>query len=182
MKLPIVTRSYCAIILFLATGMLSACASRGPIVGADQLIIDRISSDHVNFGEIYARETDKGIDVVGKATFTKSMMGVPPDHIAVTIIDPNGKVLYTARARYYRYGKPTKEANTFSFSLSIPLTAPKGSSVKLENDAALHRSSTAKLFSMRETLRRLRNARHQTSNEIVNIGKLPTTISIASIM
>jgi hypothetical protein len=135
MKLLIAARGYCALLLLLAVSMLHGCASDGSRIVADQLRIDKISSGQVSIGPVYARKTDGGMDVAGKVKLKRAMMGDPPYHMGVTIIDPEGKLLYSAYTHYYRYGKPTKESDTFKFSLTIPLKPPKGSIIRLVNEA-----------------------------------------------
>jgi hypothetical protein len=133
----IVTLRHCALILYLSSSALCGCAWPGPIIGADRLHIERISSDRVNIGAVYARKIGNSIGIFGEVTFKESLFGFPSDHIVVKIIDPGGKVLYTARTHYYRNGKPTKERDNFNFSLTIPLTAPNGSVMRLESDPSL---------------------------------------------
>jgi len=136
MKLLIILSRYRAPMLVLALSILHGCATNGPRITADQLTIDKISSDQVNIGTVYAYKTAEGIDIVGEVKLNRRMVGDPPYHMGVMIIDSEGKVLYTAYTHYYRYGKPTKESDTFKFSLIIPLTPPKGSIVRLVSEAS----------------------------------------------
>jgi len=137
MKIPIAMRQHCALILFLISSMLYGCASSGAMVGAGQLTIDRVSSDHADIGTIYARKTGEGIDLAGKVKFKRAVLGVPRDRLLVTVVGPTGRVLYTTYTNYYRYGKPMKKSDSFSFAMSIPVNMPKGSTVRLMNDESL---------------------------------------------
>lgn len=136
MKSPItITRNF-ALMMALISGLLYGCAYNGPLIGTDQLTIDKISSDEMEIRAVYVRKSDEGIDITGKVRFRRAMIGTPPGHIDVTIIDPDGKVLYRTHTHYYRNGSPTKKSDTFNFSSSIPLTPPRGSTLRLEHDAA----------------------------------------------
>jgi hypothetical protein len=137
MKCQINMRQHCALILFLVSSMLYGCASSGAILGAGQLTIDRVFSDHADIGTIYARKTDKEIDLAGKVKFKRAVLGVPRDRLFVTVVGPTGKVLFTTYANYFRYGKPTKKSDTFNFTMSIPVIMPKGSTVRLVNRKSL---------------------------------------------
>ena len=143
MKLLIAMRSRCAMMLFPALIVLHGCASYKSRLMADQLTVDKISSGQASIGAVYVHKSAAGIDIVGKVKLKKAMMGDPPDHMLVTVIDPDGKVLYTTQTRYYRYGKPIKESALFNFSLTIPLSPPKGSILRLM-DEALPRMSSAR--------------------------------------
>jgi hypothetical protein len=136
MKFLIAASRHSVLIMILVSGVLYGCATGGPVVGADQLTVDKISSDEANIGAVYVRKTAVGIDITGKVKFTKAMIGTPPGGVVITIIDPTGKVLYTSHTGYYRYGKPVKPSATFRFSLTIPLVAPAGSIVRLVTEAA----------------------------------------------
>lgn len=135
MKRLITIRRHCVLMLLTALSMLHGCASHGPLIGEHQLAIDKISSERADIGEVYARKSGGGIDVVGKVKFKEAMIATPPDHIVVTVIDPDGKMLYTTHVGYYRYGRPTKQSDSFNFSLTIPVAPPKGSTLRLVNEA-----------------------------------------------
>jgi len=79
MKKPIAVRQHCALILFLVTSLLYGCASSGAMMGAGQLTIDKIASDHADIGTVYARKTRKGVDLAGKVKFKRAIMGVSRD-------------------------------------------------------------------------------------------------------
>jgi hypothetical protein len=141
-KLLIAMRSGCALMLFPALIVLHGCASYESRLMADQLTVDKISSGQASIGAIYVHKSTAGIDIAGKVELKRAMIGDPPGHMLVTVIDPDGKVLYTARTRYYRYGKPIKESAIFNFSLTIPLSPPKGSILRLMDEAPLRKSSS----------------------------------------
>lgn len=107
-----------------------------PLIGADQLTIDKITSDEINIGAVCVHDNSKGIDITGKVKFRSAMVGIPSGHINITIILPEGKVLYRARTHHYRNGSPTKHSDTFNFSLTISLIPPKGSVLRLEHHAS----------------------------------------------
>jgi len=144
MKSPITMGRHFALMMALISGLLHGCASNMPLIEADQLTIDKISSDKLDIGAVYVRKSDEGIDIAGKVKFRKAMIGTPPGHIDVTIIDPSGEVLHKTHTHYYHNGSPTKKHDTFNFSLSIPLTPPKGSILRLEHDAASQSSDRAR--------------------------------------
>lgn len=135
MKRLISIRRNWVLVMLAALSMLHGCASHGLLIGDHQLTVDKISSERADIGEVYARKSGGGIDVVGKVKFKEAMIGTPPDHIVVTVIDPDGKVLYTTHVGYYRYGRPTKQSDSFNFSLTIPLAPPKESTLRLVNEA-----------------------------------------------
>lgn len=136
MKSPITLSRHFAVMTALISGLLYGCASNKPLIGADQLTIDKISSDEMEIRAVYVRKSDDGIDITGKVKFQRAMIGTPPGHIDVTISDPSGKVLYKTHTHYYRNGRPTRKYDTFNFSSTIPLTPPKGSTLRLVHDAA----------------------------------------------
>ena len=136
MELPIVMCRHRTLILALALSVLYGCAPGGSLIRGDQLTIDKISSDRASIGAVYVRNAAEGIDVFGKVTFKKAIIGIPPDHVVVTITDRDGKIFYTGDTHYYRYGKPIKQSDTFNFSLAIPLTPPKGSIMRLVNESS----------------------------------------------
>ena len=142
MKFLEVSRCYHAAISLLIAAVLCGCASRGPIVGGDRLIVDEITSDQVKIKSIYIHQTGEGVEITGQARFRKAVMGIPLDHITVTVIDSEGAVLYSKRARYYRHGKPTRKYQIFNFSLTIPMTISKGTRVRLGNEAGSLRPFT----------------------------------------
>jgi hypothetical protein len=133
MKFQILSRRECELILFLGLSLLGGCASRGSVMGTEQLTIDKIPGGQASILDVYARNTAEGIDLVGKVQFKNAMLGTPSDDLGITIIDPAGKVLYTGYTRYYRYGKPTKKSDIFRFSTTIPLPVPRRSVVRLVN-------------------------------------------------
>jgi hypothetical protein len=136
-KIPMVMRPHSALILLLASSILCGCASGGAMAGTGELTIDKLSSDHADIGTIYARKSGEGIDLAGKVKFKRAVLGVPRDRLLVTVVAPTGRVLYTTYTNYYRYGKPSKKSDTFSFAMSIPVIMPKGSTVRLVNDGSL---------------------------------------------
>ena len=107
------------------------------MAGAGHLTIVRLSSDHADIGTVYARKSGESIDLAGKVKFKRAVLGIPRDSLLVTVVGPTGKVLYTTHANYYRYGKPIKKSDTFSFAMSIPVMTPKGSTVRLVNDESV---------------------------------------------
>lgn len=125
-----------ALIVALISGLLYGCAANKPLIGRDQLSIDKISSDNVAIGDTYVRKSDGSIDITGKVNFRWATAGTPPGHVDIRITGPDGKELYKAAAHYYRNGSPTKRADTFNFSLNVPLIPPKGSTMQLEHHAS----------------------------------------------
>ena len=142
MRFMKVSRCCHAAISLLVAAVLCGCASRGPMVGGDRLIVDEITSDQVKLNSIYVHQTGEGVEITGQARFRKAVMGIPLDHITVTVIDSEGAVLYSKRARYYRHGKPTRKYQIFNFSLTIPMTISKGTRVRLGNEAGSLRPFT----------------------------------------
>jgi hypothetical protein len=69
--------------------------------------------------------------------FKRAALGLPRDSLLVTVVGPTGKVLYTTHTNYYRYGKPIKKSDTFSFAMRISVMMPKGSTVRLVNDESV---------------------------------------------
>ena len=118
----------------LVAGILNGCVTSTPVAIMDHLTIDKISSDKMSIDDVYIRKADEGTNIGGTVKYRMRMIGAPSDHLVVTIIDPNGKILYSAHTRYYRHGNPTRTEDTFNFSLTIPLTTPDGSTIRLSND------------------------------------------------
>jgi hypothetical protein len=119
------------LILLLLANAISGCASSSSFIATHQITIKKVSPEQTHIDNVFMRKADKGITVGGTVTFARSIMGVPPGSMEVTILVPDGKVLYNARSDYYRYGNPIRESNTFNFSLTIPVTLPKGSILEL---------------------------------------------------
>lgn len=127
---------HCAPILFLISSMLYGCASNSPLIVTDQWTIEKVPSEQTDIDSIYVRKADNGIVIAGTVRFAHRMMGSPAGYMEVTILDPDGKVLYTAQSGYYRYGRPVKASDTFNFALKIPAEPPRGSTVRLVHHAS----------------------------------------------
>jgi hypothetical protein len=126
----------CAASLFLVSIMLYGCASNSPPIATDQWTIEKVTSEQTDIDSITVRKADNGIVIAGTIRFAHRMMGSPAGYMEVTILDPDGKVLYTAQSGYYRYGRPVKESDAFNFSLKIPAEPPKGGIVRLVHHAS----------------------------------------------
>lgn len=132
-------------IVLLISGLLYGC---GPLAEPYQLAIDKIPSDRMSIVGVNVGKDGEFINIKGKAKFNKGMFSTPLDHLVVTIVDPNDKVLYTTCIRYYRHGKPTRKRDTFYFSLTIPLMVPAGNIVRFENNEnhCIHSSELTNLL------------------------------------
>ena len=134
MKLQIIATLYRFVVVAFALVVLASCASTGNFIEDRQLTIDKAHSDRLHISYVFARNTDEGIEITGIVRFNWAMVGTPRDRMVVTIIDPDGKELYTARTRYVHYGRATTRSNAYKFSLVVPQSIPEGSVIRLKND------------------------------------------------
>ena len=119
------------LILLLVSSLAVGCASSRSLLGTAYVSIKKIPSENTKIGGVYVRKVDGGVTIGGTVTFRQTRITLPFSYMEVTILAPDGKVLYKAHSDYYRYGRPTKATDTFNFSSKIPLVPPKGSTVQL---------------------------------------------------
>ena len=134
MKLQVISTLYRFVVVAFALVVVVSCASTGNLIEDRQLTIDKAHSDNLRINYVFAQNTDEGIEIAGTVRFNRAMVGTPRDHMVVTIIDPDGKELYTARTRYVHYGRATKQSHTYKFSLVVARNIPEGSVIRLTND------------------------------------------------
>jgi hypothetical protein len=119
--------------MFLATCVLYSCASGRSFIDREHLIIKKIPSDNMRIVYVYADNDNGETKITGKVRFNKGMIGTPSDHLAVTIFDPGGNRLYSARTGYHRIGNLNRVLDPFRISLTIPEIIPNGSTIRLKN-------------------------------------------------
>lgn len=134
MKLQIIATLYRFVVVTFALLLLVSCASTGNLIEDRQLTIDKARSDKLHISYVFARNTDEGIEIAGIVRFNKAMVGTPRDHMVVTIIDPDGKELYTARTHYVHFGRASTRSYAYKFSLVVTQSIPEGSVIRLKND------------------------------------------------
>ena len=121
-------------IMIVATCISCGCASNRALIKSDHLHIKKIPSDNMQFGYIYVGDENGKTEIYGSARFNNRILGIPSDHLLVTIIDPDGKELYSVRSQYYHNGKLERQSDMFSFLITIPDLIPKGSTIQLEDE------------------------------------------------
>ena len=134
MNLQIVPTLHRIFVPALILSVLVGCVSTGNLIEDRQLTIDKVHSDTLRISYVFAQNTDEGIEIAGTVRFDRAMVGTPRDHMVVTIIDPDGKELYTARTHYVHDGRPTKRSHAYKFSLVVSQSIPEGSVIRLRND------------------------------------------------
>jgi len=91
-------------------------------------------SAYAKISQVYLRRDAKGISIAGELRPKGMKRALPPGHIVIEIIGPEGEMIKQTKTHYHRVGKINKKMQRYSFSVTMPTTPPQGSIIRLRYD------------------------------------------------
>jgi len=127
---------------FIALFLLLGCTSP-PWRAADADIETQIvSSEHMKISRVVIIEKTSGFSLMGEM-YKKQLLPIKPNgHIAIDIVNSDGRILYSTATHFHRFGKINRLRKRYKFSVEVPYIPPEGSVIRVaHHEGALHQKT-----------------------------------------
>jgi hypothetical protein len=119
-------------IMVFILAFLSACSTAGWDPVDHHVALEPASSEYVEMSGLTIRKVGKGVTVFGELNPRQITQEIPPGHVSVTLVSRDGATIIEKSTHLDRIGKLFKRPQRYSFTATLPLTPPEGSTIRLE--------------------------------------------------
>lgn len=116
--------------------LLPGCASMNWDTDDHRVSVERISSEYVKIVHVHIYKEAEGIVVSGELRSKLMKRSIPPGHVVIEVVSPDGTSIEQARTHVHRIGKASKATQQYSFSKPLSVVPPEGSTVRVMYDVA----------------------------------------------
>jgi len=116
--------------------LLTSCSSMRWDPADHYVSLERVSPEYIEISQVFMHKAEKGITVYGELSPRRITQEIPPGHVHISLVAQDGATMFEENVSYYRMGKPLKRPQRYSFSATIPIAPPEGSTIRLRFEGA----------------------------------------------